>query len=208
MHYFEAKEKKNTQSFILSLSLLCIRTEAWLPLTKPDPSRFNSKNISVPKILQSKPGDYSYIKAEKWRAYGNSQHDKWQFQFWLHSHHLQTLENYQYFLLFIYQPIFVALTGGIINRLTSSACLNLSYRDEQETMPIWTSCHCLKKKKKCWKFPGQWWETKSGVKKQIGNIFYVEYKVHCCNYKKYKLSILREQSIKIYFKHLQIKSVR
>lgn len=70
------------------------------------------------------------------RAYGNSQHDKWQSQFRLHSHHLQTLENYHYFLLFIYQPIFTAITGSIINRLASSVCLNLSSKDEKETRPV------------------------------------------------------------------------
>jgi len=40
------------------------------------------------------------------------------------------------FLLFIYQPIFVAETGGTVNRLMSSACLNLSSTDDQEAMPV------------------------------------------------------------------------
>lgn len=57
VHYFEAK--KPSQSFILHSLLPYIWTEAVprLPLTEPDPSHFNSENISVPKILASKPGD-------------------------------------------------------------------------------------------------------------------------------------------------------
>jgi len=57
VHCFEAK--KPSQSFTPRSLLLYVWTEAVprLPLTEPDPFHFNSKNISVPKILQSKPGD-------------------------------------------------------------------------------------------------------------------------------------------------------
>lgn len=143
VHYFEAKNEliKALYSayywaFVLKWYLNPHSQNQNLPV-------LTAKISLSPESLPKKPADNSYIKAEKWRAYGNSQHDKWQSQFWLHSHHLQTLENYQYFLLFIYQPIFVAETGGTVNRLMSSACLNLSSTDDQEAMPVWTSRHCL-----------------------------------------------------------------